>query len=47
MSKKCDVIAILPIYSQFEAIQKPDIEPEITYIFVNINLLSYKHCKQN
>ena len=24
MSKKCDVIAIFPIYSQFEAIQKPD-----------------------
>ena len=45
MSKNCDVIAILPIYSQFGAIWKPDSGRIVckTYIFINSHLLSYKN----
>ena len=40
----CDVIVIFLIYSQFGAIQKPDLGRinYKTYIFNNSNLLSYK-----
>ena len=44
-SKSCDVMVIFPIYSQLGAIWKPDpghINYK-TYIFNNINLLSYKN----
>ena len=49
MSANCDVIVIFPIYGQFTAILKPDSGRIVykTYIFININLLSYKNCKQN
>ena len=42
-------MVIVPIYGQFEAMQKPDSEWMIsnTYIFINSNLLSYKKWKQN
>ena len=49
MSTNCDVIIIFLIYGQFGAIQKPDSRHRLckTYIFINKNLLSYKHWKQN
>ena len=49
MSRNCDVIVIFSIYSQFEAIRKPDPGRIVfkTYIFINSNLLSYKNWKQN
>ena len=39
----CDVIVIFLIYGQFGAIRKPDSGRIVykTYIFININLLSY------
>ena len=45
MSENCDVIVIFPIYSQFEAIWKPDSGHIVckTNIFINSNLLSYKN----
>ena len=45
MSGNCDVIAIFPIYGQFEAIRKPDSGRMIfkSYSFINSNLLSYKN----
>ena len=45
MSENCDVIAVFPIYYQFEAIWKPDSRRIVckTYIFINNNLLSYKN----
>ena len=44
ISKKCDIIAIFPIYSQFGAIRKLDSGRIVckTYIFINSNLLPYK-----
>ena len=49
MLEICDVVTILPIYSQFEAIRKPDSENTFceTCIFIINNLLFYKNCKQN
>ena len=49
ISNNCDVIAIILIYGQFGAIQKPDSGRLVckTYIFINSNLLSYKNSKQN
>ena len=49
MSANCDVIVIFPIYGQFWAIQKPDSGRIVckTYIFINSNLSSYNHWKQN
>ena len=40
-----DVIVILTIYGQLGAIRKPDSGPLVckTYIFIRINLLSYKN----
>ena len=48
ISKKCDIIAIFPIYSQFGAIRKLDSGRIVckTYIFIKINLLSYKNWKK-
>ena len=48
ISNNCDVIAIILIYGQFGAIQKPDSGRLVckTYIFINSNLLSYKNSKQ-
>ena len=45
MSATCDVIFIFQIYGQFGAIQEPDSGCLVskTYIFININLLSYKN----
>ena len=45
ISAKCDVIVIVPIYSQFGAIRKPDSGRIFckTYISINSNLLSYKN----
>ena len=45
MSTTCDVIFIFQIYGQFGAIQEPDSGCLVskTYIFININLLSYKN----
>ena len=45
MSVSCDVIAILPIYGQFGAIQKTDSGCIVckTYFFINSNLLFYKN----
>ena len=44
-SESCDLIVIFLIYSQFEAIRKPDTGyiSYKTYIFNNINLLSCKN----
>ena len=41
----CDVIGIFPIYGQFEVIWKMDSGGIVckTYIFIKINLLSYKN----
>ena len=49
MSRNFDVIVIFPIYGQFGAIRKPDsgLLACKTYVFVNVNLLSYKNSKQN
>ena len=49
MSQNCDVIAIFPIYDQFEANRKPDFGRTVckSYISINSNLLSYKNWKQN
>ena len=49
ISKKCDIIAIFPIYSQFGAIRKLDSGRIVckTYIFIKINLLSYKNWKKS
>ena len=49
MSENCDAIAIFLIYSQFGKIRKPDSGCIVckTYIFIKINLLSYKNWKQN
>ena len=43
MSENCDVIDIFPIYGQFGAMRKPDSGRIVckTYIFININLLSF------
>ena len=48
MPENCDVISILLIYSQLGAILKPDSGRIVykSYIFININLLSYKDQKQ-
>ena len=47
MSRNCDAIVILPIYSQFGAIRKADFGCIVckTYIFINSNLLSYVNRK--
>ena len=44
----CDVFVIVPIYRQLGAIWKPDSGSMVckTYIFINSNILSYKHWKQ-
>ena len=44
MLENCDVITIFSIYSQFEAVWKPDSRGILfkDYIFINNNLLSYK-----
>ena len=44
MLANCDFIVIFLIYGQFEAIWKPDFGWMVckTYIFININVLSYK-----
>ena len=44
MLENCDVITVFSIYSQFEAVWKPDSRRILfkTYIFINNNLLSYK-----
>ena len=49
ISKKCDIIAIFPIYSQFGEIRKLDSGRIVckTYIFIKINLLSYKNWKKS
>ena len=49
MSANFDVIVIFPIFGQFGAIRKPDSGRIVrkTYIFIKINLLSYKIWKQN
>ena len=45
MSANCDVIIFFPIYGKFGANRKPDSERIVckTYIFINMNLLSYKN----
>ena len=45
MSANCDVIVVFQAYDQFGTIQKPDSGRIVckTYIFININLLSYKN----
>ena len=45
MLESCDVVAFLPITSQFGAIWKPETERIVfkTYISTNSNLLSYKN----
>ena len=45
MSENCDVIVIFLVYSQFGAIRKLDTRRIVCkiYIFININLLSYKN----
>ena len=45
ISTNCDVIVIFPIFGQFGAIRKLDSRHKVckTYIFININLLSYKN----
>ena len=45
MSANCDIIVIFQIYGQFRAIWKPDSLCIVckTYIFINSNLLYYKH----
>ena len=45
MSVNCDVFVIFPIYSQIEAIRKPDSGDIVCkiYILINNNLLSYKN----
>ena len=49
MSVNCDDIVIFFIYGQFGAIRKPDSRRMVykTYIFINSDLLSYKHWGQN
>ena len=49
ISANCDVIAILPIYRQFGAIQRPHSEHIVykSYIFINSNYLAYRNWKQN
>ena len=49
MPVNCDVVAIFPIYDQFEAIRQPDSGRIVckNYIFIKSNLLSYKKWKQN
>ena len=44
MSADSDVIVVFPIYSRFEAIQKPDFIHIVsnTYIFINSNLQKVK-----
>ena len=43
MSENYDVIVFLPVYGQFATIRKPDSGRMVyrTYIFININLLSF------
>ena len=45
MSANCDVIIFFPIYGKFGANRKPDSGRIVckTYIFINMNLLSYKN----
>ena len=45
MPENCDVTAIFSIYGLFVAIWKPDSGCLVyrTYIFIKINLLSYKN----
>ena len=45
MSENCDVIFIFAIYDRFRAIRKLDSRSMVckTYIFININFLSYKN----
>ena len=45
MSANCDVIVLLPIFGKFAAIRKLDSGRMVfkTYVFINSNLLSYKH----
>ena len=45
MSRYCDVIVILPIYSRFGATRKPDSGRRVCtiYIAINSHLLSYKN----
>ena len=49
MSESFDVIIVFPIYGQFGAIRKPDSGRIVckTYIFININLLSYNEWKKD
>ena len=44
MTGNFEVIVIFPIYGQFEAIWKADLEPiaQKFYIFIKSNLLSYR-----
>ena len=45
MSASCNVIVIFSIYVKFGVMQRPDFRCTVlkTYLFTNINLLSYKN----
>ena len=45
MSENCDAIVIFLVYGQLRAIPKPDFGRRVCkkYVFINSNLLSYKH----
>ena len=45
MSANCNVIVIFSIYVKFGVMQRPDFRCAVlkTYLFININLLSYKN----
>ena len=49
MSENCDVIVIILIYDQSEAIRKPDSGRIVckTYVSINSDFFSYKNWKQN
>ena len=49
MSANRDITVIFSTYGQFGGIWRPDSACMVrkVYIFINSNLLSYKHCKQN
>ena len=49
MLVNCDVVAIFPIYDQFEAIRQPDSGRIVckNYILIESNFVSYKNWKQN
>ena len=46
MPTNFEIIVIFLIYGQLGAIRKPD-SGRIVCIFINSNILSYKHLKQN